>query len=163
FWKYRRLDPAAIPQARMVAKFDNGDPAVLDVPVGKGRVILFTSGWQPDDSQLALSTKFVPLLYALLDYSGAASPAPVQYLVGGAPGRDVARGADGAAVAGDSVTSEGRNPKSEIRSPKSEKLSKRERSFSAFGLPASRNGIDKLAEILQPFAHTQSNVLAAGR
>jgi hypothetical protein len=70
FWKYRRLDATAIPGARIVAKFDSGDPAVVEVPIGKGRVILLTSGWQPDDSQLALSTKFVPLLYATLEYSG---------------------------------------------------------------------------------------------
>jgi hypothetical protein len=82
FWKYRRLDATTIPHARIVAKFDSGDPAVLDVPVGKGRVILLTSGWQSDDSHLALSSKFVPLLYAILDYSGAAVPPPAQYHIG---------------------------------------------------------------------------------
>ncbi|MBI3852414.1 MAG: BatA domain-containing protein [Verrucomicrobia bacterium] len=82
FWKYRRLDATTIPNARVVAKFDSGDPAVVDVPVGKGRVIVLTSGWQSDDSQLALSTKFVPLLYSILDLSGAATPPPVQYHVG---------------------------------------------------------------------------------
>ena len=80
FWKYRRLDATVIPHARVVAKFDSGDPAVVDVPIGKGRVILLTFGWHPDDSQLALSSKFVPLLYSTLDYSGAAAP-PAQYHV----------------------------------------------------------------------------------
>jgi Aerotolerance regulator N-terminal/von Willebrand factor type A domain len=82
FWKYRRLDAAAIPGARAVAKFDSGDPAVVEVPVEKGRVLVLTSGWQPDDSQLALSTKFVPLLYSLLEASGAPAPLPLQYRVG---------------------------------------------------------------------------------
>src|SRR6185436_10184346 len=82
FWKYRRLDAKAFPGARSVAKFDNGDPAVLEVPVGKGRVLVLATGWQPEDSQLALSTKFVPLLYSALDYSGAATPPPEQYRVG---------------------------------------------------------------------------------
>ena len=41
-----------------------------------------TFGWQPEESQLALSTKFVPLLFSALDYSGAASPPPAQYIVG---------------------------------------------------------------------------------
>jgi hypothetical protein len=82
FWKYRRLDPASIPSARVVAKFDSGAPALLEVPVGKGRLLVLTSGWQPDDSQLALSTKFVPLLYSMLEGSGAPASAPTQYYIG---------------------------------------------------------------------------------
>jgi hypothetical protein len=84
FWKYRRLDASAIPGARVVARFDNGDPAILDVTIGKGRVFIFTSGWQPEDSQLALSTKFVPLLYTLLEQSGGVEPPSPQYHVGDA-------------------------------------------------------------------------------
>ncbi len=84
FWKYRRLDPATVPGAHVIARFDSGDPAVLDVPLAKGRVLVLTSGWHPEDSQLALSTKFVPLLYSLLEQSGAPSPTPVQYHVGDA-------------------------------------------------------------------------------
>jgi hypothetical protein len=82
FWKYRHIDPAALPQAHVLAKFDSGDPAVLDMPIGKGRIVLLASGWQPSDSQLALSSKFVPLLYALLETSGAAPPPNAQYQVG---------------------------------------------------------------------------------
>jgi hypothetical protein len=82
FWKYRKLDPAAIPGARVLAKFESGDPALLEVPVGKGKVFVLTSGWSPEDSQLALSTKFVPLLYAFLEESGASTPPPTQYFVG---------------------------------------------------------------------------------
>jgi hypothetical protein len=82
FWKYRRVDPAALPQAHVLARFDSGDPAILEVPVGKGRVVLLAAGWQPTDSQLALSSKFVPLLYALLETSGATPPPVVQYQVG---------------------------------------------------------------------------------
>ena len=82
FWRHRRLDAVAIPGARVVAKFDDGDPALLDVTVGKGRVLVLTSGWHPDDSQLALSTKFVPLLYSVLEGSGAPATAPKAYEVG---------------------------------------------------------------------------------
>ncbi len=82
FWKYRKLDAAAIPRARVLAKFESGDPALLEVPVGKGKIFVLTSGWQPEDSQLALSTKFVPLLYAFLEESGASAPPPTQYYVG---------------------------------------------------------------------------------
>jgi len=82
FWKYRRLDPGAIPGAVVLAKFDNEDPALLEALVGQGRVLALTCGWHPDDSQLALSSKFVPLVYSLLDYAGAAAPAPAQYHIG---------------------------------------------------------------------------------
>jgi hypothetical protein len=82
FWKYRRLDAAAIPGARVLAKFDSGDPALLEVPVGKGRVVILTSGWRPEDSQLALSTKFIPLLYSLLELSGEGRILPSEYHVG---------------------------------------------------------------------------------
>jgi hypothetical protein len=82
FWKYRRLDAGAIPSARILARFDSGDPALIEVSLGRGRVLILTSGWQPEDSQLALSTKFVPLLYAMLEQSGAPAPLPTQYHVG---------------------------------------------------------------------------------
>jgi hypothetical protein len=82
FWNYRRLDARATPKARVIAKFDNGDPAFLEVPVDKGRVLVLTASWNPEDSQLALSTKFVPLLYSMLEQSGAPAPTPMQYHVG---------------------------------------------------------------------------------
>jgi hypothetical protein len=65
-----------------LAKFDSGDPALLEIPIGKGHVFVLTSGWQPEDSQLALSTKFVPLLYSLLDQTGLPDSAPAEYHVG---------------------------------------------------------------------------------
>jgi hypothetical protein len=82
FWKYRRVDPAGFPNSRVLAKFDNGDPALIDIPVRKGRILLLTSGWHPDDSQLALSTKFVPLIYSILETSGAVVAGPALYRVG---------------------------------------------------------------------------------
>ena len=82
FWKYRKLDTNGLPNARVLAKFDTGDPALLEVPVGKGKVFVLSSGWQPEDSQLALSTKFVPLLYAFLEESGAVAPPQAQFYVG---------------------------------------------------------------------------------
>ena len=82
FWKYRRLDASQIPGASVLAKFDTGDPAILEVTVGKGRMLVLTAGWRPEESQLALATKFVPLLYSLLERSGAARPLASQFLVG---------------------------------------------------------------------------------
>ena len=108
FWKYRRLDAGKLTGARVLAKFDSGDPALLEVPRGKGRLLVLTSGWQPADSQLALSSKFVPLLYAMLDLAGGIRPPLTQFhpgdevnLTGFAPaaGQSIAlRKPDGALV-----------------------------------------------------------------
>lgn len=67
FWKHRVVILKSPATTHVVARFDNGDPALLERSVGKGRVLALTSGWQPEDSQLALSSKFVPLAGALLD------------------------------------------------------------------------------------------------
>jgi hypothetical protein len=67
FWKHRSLKLKDNATTRVVAKFDNGEPAILERPLGRGRIFIFASGWQPEESQLALSTKFVPLIGALLD------------------------------------------------------------------------------------------------
>jgi hypothetical protein len=82
WWKYRRFDTAALAGAQTLAQFDSGDPAVVQVPLGKGSVIVFTSSWRPADSQLALSSKFVPLLQALLEQSSNLPPQKAQYFVG---------------------------------------------------------------------------------
>lgn len=81
-WKYRKLDPAALPNARVIAKLDSGEPAVMEIPVGRGRVFVLASGWQPDDSQLAVSSKFVPLLWSLLELGGGIATVPTQYGIG---------------------------------------------------------------------------------
>ncbi len=82
FWKHRVLDPGAIKNARVIARFDRGAPALLEVPVGKGALYVLTSGWHPADSQLALSSKFVPMLYSMLELSGAIKAQLAQYSVG---------------------------------------------------------------------------------
>jgi hypothetical protein len=70
FWKYRRLPKDALGEARILARFENGDPALAEKTIGKGRIVVLTSGWSPADSQLARSSKFVPLMMALLEGPG---------------------------------------------------------------------------------------------
>lgn len=82
FWKYRRLNTSAWPGARVLASFDSGAPALLEVPVGRGRLVVLTAGWHPADSQLALSTKFPPLLASLLEWVGGGVAARLHYVVG---------------------------------------------------------------------------------
>ena len=82
FWKYRRLSIRDMPDAQVLARFDSGDPAWLTLKAGKGQLILMTAGWHPGDSQLALSTKFVPLLYSILEFGGAMTGQQFHYFVG---------------------------------------------------------------------------------
>lgn len=94
FWKYRKLDASGVTGARILAKFDTGDPALVEVPVGKGRIYVLASGWQPEDSQLAVSSKFVPLVWSLLEQTGGVASFATQHSVGD----KVALPADGAAT-----------------------------------------------------------------
>lgn len=84
FWHHRVVkwkdDEPNKPQ--MLAKFDNGDPAMLLWQRGKGKLLVLTSGWHPADSQLALSTKFVPLLFGWLEAAGFSHEAAQSLLVG---------------------------------------------------------------------------------
>ena len=81
-WKYRKFDPATIPAGRVLARFDSGDPAVVEAPLGQGRLVVWATGWQPEDSQLSVSSKFVPVLWSLLELGGGVATAPSQWLVG---------------------------------------------------------------------------------
>jgi hypothetical protein len=65
-WKYRILPADLLAKGKVLASFDSGDPAWLSFAVGKGTLHVLTTTWRPMDSQLALSTKFPPLLHALL-------------------------------------------------------------------------------------------------
>jgi hypothetical protein len=106
FWKNRSLSLKPMSTTQQIARFDNGEPALLerlvistpgvpsaiatDEPNGtrsapatsSGRILVFASGWQPADSQLALSTKFVPLIGALLDQACGTTEAVAGVTIG---------------------------------------------------------------------------------
>lgn len=72
FWKHRVVGVAEEAGVKVLARFDSGDPALIAVRQGQGALLLLASGWHPADSQLALSTKFVPLWYGWLAAAGYA-------------------------------------------------------------------------------------------
>ena len=82
FWKHRKLSSEKLSGSRIIASYDDNDPAILEAPVGRGRLFVLTSSWRPADSQLALSSKFVPLLYSLLDQAGGFGGQLAQVRVG---------------------------------------------------------------------------------
>ncbi len=83
FWKNRVLTIPGDPDesTSIIAKFDSGDPAWLEKKIGQGSIVAFLSGWEPRESQLALSSKFVPILYSVFENAGYHSrSAPTRYV-----------------------------------------------------------------------------------
>lgn len=62
FWSHRRLTLPEESGWQTLAHFDDGSPALLARPRGKGVLWVLAAGWQPSQSQLALSSKFVPII-----------------------------------------------------------------------------------------------------
>jgi Mg-chelatase subunit ChlD len=66
FWRTQpvKIDDESV---SVVARFDDDSPAIWETRIGTGRVVGFASSWRPTDSQLALSSKFVPLINRVLE------------------------------------------------------------------------------------------------
>jgi hypothetical protein len=82
FWKHRVWELPENFAGTVLARFDSGAPALVEVPVAQGRLLVLTSGWQPADSQLAVASKFPPLMHSLLAWAGAADTLRFQFLTG---------------------------------------------------------------------------------
>ena len=74
FWKYRRIDADRWANRACWHGSRTAMPPSSRNSIGKGRLVVLASGWQPADSQLARSSKFVPLMSALLELG---NPRPV--------------------------------------------------------------------------------------
>jgi len=81
-WKHRIVNLDAVKDRRVLARFDDGSPAGIEFPFGHGKTFLFLTGWHPEDSQFALSSKFVPILNGLLNYATGRADVPTHYTVG---------------------------------------------------------------------------------
>jgi len=82
FWKYRALELPENSAAQALARFEGGDPALLEVRRGEGRVLAWTSDWRPVDGQWVLSSRCVPFLAACVELAGGGR----RQLLSGAPG-----------------------------------------------------------------------------
>ena len=89
-WSHRQLrrEPDAAMEGandwRVLARFDDGSPALLRRAIGQGQCFVLATGWQPQASQLSLSTKFVPLIARMMDPSAGETNVQPAYTVGGA-------------------------------------------------------------------------------
>ena len=84
FWQHHPVKLKDAATTRVLAKFDNGDPWLLVRTLGKGHVVALTSPWSPDDSQFAISSKFVPFVGSLLDLA-CGSTRPLHGVLVGEP------------------------------------------------------------------------------
>lgn len=88
FWKHRTVAGFPVAAARtphdgrVLARFDDGDPALLEFKAGRGTVWVLTGGWHPADSQLARSSKFPPLMYRMLEQASGTTVRPQSVAVG---------------------------------------------------------------------------------
>ena len=86
FWKHRSLagfakaadgQPERTPYSgHVLARFDDGDPALVEFQLGRGHVWVLTGGWHPADSQLARSSKFPPLMFRMLEQASGGTTRP---------------------------------------------------------------------------------------
>ena len=76
FWSPQSLLLPAASKAAVVARFDDSSPAVIEVAVGKGRLVVWGGEWSTAAGQWVTSTKFVPWLQSLFERSvgGAVRP-----------------------------------------------------------------------------------------
>jgi len=66
-WQHRLIESDHEHPWDPLIRFDNGAPALVQRDLDDGTIWILTTGWQPKESQLALSTKFVPLLSGMFD------------------------------------------------------------------------------------------------
>ena len=65
---YFRSQPRA--NAAVLARFEDGSPALLEARSGKGRVLLFTSSLGPSWNDLPLTPLYLPFIHQMVRYAG---------------------------------------------------------------------------------------------
>lgn len=82
FWDHQPVE-IVDPNAVVLARFENDDPAIWKLDDSdRGCVYAMASGWNPRQSQLALSTKFVPLINGLVEIAADIPDLDKSYWIG---------------------------------------------------------------------------------
>ena len=74
FYGYWRMSPHE--GATVLARFDEGDPALVEKTVGKGKMIVFASSLDPVWTDFPLRSAYVPFWYRLAQYTASWQSAP---------------------------------------------------------------------------------------
>ncbi len=82
FWRHRCVNLVDNKSWTTIANFDDSFPAIAYRNVGQGMLWLLTAGWQPSESQLALSSKFVPMISGIFALA-APTERPLESIVAG--------------------------------------------------------------------------------
>jgi hypothetical protein len=80
FYRYRELEPDG--EAEVLARFDDGAPAVVTGSVGAGRVVALASTFDGVWNDLVLQPGFVPLVHRLVRHASGREAAPAWRTVG---------------------------------------------------------------------------------
>ncbi len=81
FFRYRTLETPA-PDAEVLARFDDGAPALLSAGRGAGRILLFASAFDGVWNDLPRRPAFVPFLHRLIEVAAGHEEIPLAYRVG---------------------------------------------------------------------------------
>ncbi|RCS46428.1 VWA domain-containing protein [Bremerella cremea] len=81
FWRHRRVNLEGVDNPNVIAQFEDRSPALWSTTRGAGKLYVMTAGWNCNDSQLALSTKFLPLLSRWLELAARGQLASQSYVV----------------------------------------------------------------------------------
>ena len=65
---YFRSEPR--PNATVLARYEDGSPALIEANAGKGRVLLFTSSLGPSWNDLPLTPLYLPFVHQMVRYAG---------------------------------------------------------------------------------------------
>ncbi|MBI4540524.1 MAG: BatA domain-containing protein [Gemmatimonadetes bacterium] len=79
FFRYRRAETA--PAAHVLARFDDGAPALAEARVGSGRVMLLAAELSGEWNDLPLQPVFLPFLYRALRYLADYRETPAWYTI----------------------------------------------------------------------------------
>ena len=80
FRQYVRIAPAE--DANVIARYDNGDPFLMERRIGKGTLVVYTSSMGTSWSDLALNDLFIPLVYQIATHATTLNEPPRQFTVG---------------------------------------------------------------------------------
>jgi hypothetical protein len=80
--RFYRVVPVQAGTARVLMRLDDGAPVMLERAIGEGRVIVFASAFDNNDSDLPVRPLFVPFVQDLTGYLGRVETATGTYTAG---------------------------------------------------------------------------------